>query len=880
LESAIMALPVNKSDLPPMMLRYVEYKERYPDAVLFFQVGDFFELFFDDAVTVARALNLTLTSRDKNNPNPIPMCGIPLSVIDSYVDRLLPLGHSVAIVTQTGSGQGVDRALERFVTPGMRLFSSVASDPTESLISAVAVENEERGASVAYCDPQTGVVSVREAIDVAALPHDLSTLMVREVVVPRSSFDQKIDRRTSWVRRIEAAVGEMSLRFRPEPTVTVSSLPALQGDAEAQFHALSPCSKWAVRQLLAYLDEISLGNLVPVRELRIARDAGHMIIDSATRKNLELVQNAKDGSTVGTLYGFLNSTTSPGGARLLRSWLLHPLCDVDEITVRLSTVRALKQVAGPLRTAMQGLSDIERLTARIQLKLASPRDLVAVRDVLERLPTIRRSIEGVPSSILSQTASSLTVSPALGELLSRALVDNPPHLLTDGGVIREGFSEELDHIRTTRATADAWREQFELRERQSTGISSLKVKSNNVIGFFMEITSAHAAKVPTHYLRRQSTANADRYTTPELKEHEQAIITAVDRQIRKEQELFNELRGNLLPFVEELRTVGSALAVLDVLSTLAVVADRHGLVEPTVVSEPILEITDGRHPVVAELLEGRFVPNSLQFSLPGPSCYLITGPNMGGKSTYLRQAAVITILAQIGSFVPAHSATVGIADRVFARLGASDDLHEGESTFMVEMREAAHILSSATESSLVLIDELGRGTATSDGLSLARAILEQLVQKLHCRTLFATHFHELTALAASTPGVANLSVGSVEDGDRVIFTHEINSGPAPRSYGLEVAKLSGLPAEVIERAYEFLAAEPVGSRSQGSEERSKQIALFERRGEMRENPLFKVLSAKIQDLDPDALTPREALSALYELRSILPPVKKSSAGAL
>ena len=863
---------VRKGDLPPMMQRYVEYKEQYPDAILFFQVGDFFELFYEDAVTVSKALNLTLTSRDKNHVNPTPMCGVPLAVLDSYVDRLLPLGFSVAVVTQTGSGQGVDRALERFVTPGMRLFSSVNSDSAESIIAAVSLEADGRAAAIAYCDPQTGSVLVKDSIEVQHLARELDTLHARECIVPRVVHGERIDRRTSWVRKIESAVGAHSLRFRPEPAATVTSLPGLTAQGTDGFHVLGPCAKRSVRQLLAYLDEISLGNLVPIRSVTVARDSGVVIIDAHTRKNLELVQNTKDGSTTGTLFECINRTATPGGSRQLRNWLLHPLSNREAILDRQAGVTELLSREGTLYRHLSGLSDVERLAARVELGIASPRDLAALRDVLERLPTIKGELQGCSSELLEAVSSGLHAPGELFAKLSSALVDAPPPTLQDGGVIRAGYDRDLDEIRAIRSTADEWRAAFEAEQRAATGVTSLKVKSNNVIGFFIEVPTAHSAKMPAHFQRRQSTANADRFTTPELREHENAVVTAVDRLVRREIVLFNELKDSLRAHATTLRTIARSLAELDALVSIASTSNKLNFVKPEISDEKVLTITQGWHPVVSALLEGRFVPNSVSFASDGPPCFLVTGPNMGGKSTYLRQIALIVILAQIGSYVPAKSAVVGVADKVFARLGASDDLHEGESTFMVEMREAAHILGSATERSLVLIDELGRGTATSDGLALARAILEDLCGRIGCRTLFATHYHELTSLGETGVAIGNLSVGSIEEDTRVIFTHEIQEGPAPRSYGLEVAKLSGLSESVLERAEILLDAEIAHEQSMLSS--GATVVPAPRVRKEKRDPKLDALLSKLRAIDPNELSPRDALLALFDLCSAAQNVKQ------
>jgi DNA mismatch repair protein MutS len=863
-----------KHDLSPMMTRYVEYKERYPDALLFFQVGDFYEVFFDDAVTVARSLNLTLTSRDKNNPNPIHMCGVPLAVIDSYVDRLVLLGFSVAVVSQTGSGQGVERALERFVTPGMRLFNSVNSDTTECLVAAVALDGDGKTACVASIDPQAGVLRIRESVDLGAIGAEISNVMAKEIVLPKTALGEKLDRRTSWIKAIEGRVGENLLRFRAEPTA-IEGASTFEPRARAEFHALSPGAKRAARLLLSYVEEISLGNMVPVREVTLTADSGRLIIDAATRRNLELVQNTKDGTRTGTLFEFLDCAATPGGSRMLRQWLLSPLCDRYAIEQRLEAVNELLLKYGKVRESLSGLSDLERLAARIQLTISSPRDLVAAREILRRIPVIKEIVVAGGPGLLSTLSARLEVPSDPAVLLERALSESPPHQLQDGGVIRDGYDTELDSIRAARANADAWRADFEAREREASGIQSLKVKVNNVIGYFIEVGTAHSARIPSHYKRRQSTANAERFTTPELEQHEDLVVTAVDRQVRREQHLFNEVKSALHAHVEAFRIIAGALSELDVLAALASTAERNGWVAPELVPAPVLEIERGKHPIVESLLDGRFIPNSIHFSTGGASCYVLTGPNMGGKSTYLRQSAIIAVLTHMGSFVPADSARVGLVDRIFARLGAADDLHEGESTFMVEMREAAHIIANATERSLVLIDELGRGTATSDGLSLAQAILEQLVHKIGCRTLFATHYHELTTLAQVGGPIENLSVGSVEEEDRVVFTHEIQAGPAPRSYGIEVAKLSGLPSEIIGRAAELLAS---------SEERKaassgvRQFGLFEASPApapvpvpAKIDPKLKQLQEKVRAIKPDELSPRDALALMYELKTLVIP---------
>jgi len=861
-----------------MMVKYLEYKDRYAEAILFFQVGDFYELFFDDAVTVSRALNLTLTSRDKNHPEPIPMCGVPISVIDSYIDRLVSLGHSVAIVSQRGSPQAgkqiVDRELERIVTPGMRLFSNVDSDQSGSAIVAVALEGGGDVVALAWSEAQSGIIVVEDFVERAHLASRLGLISPKEVVLPRILHGERVDKRLHWVRNIEQMIRSAPLRFRGDANDSSPLTRQRQLSEISGFVELSPLAKRAVRSLVSYIDESTVGHEIVFNRIEILRDQKVVALDAATRRNLELVSNARDNTSFGSLWWYLNDTRTPAGARLLRKWILSPLSSCSEIKERLATVRGFynsQSTIKPIQELLSGVPDLERIAARLELQIASPRDLASLRDAILKFPTICTELKNIEGGVISSLVERLDLPKQLLELLTSALADTPPHTVNEGGIIRPGFSSDLDHLLELRTSGDRWMSDFESQERGSTGISTLKVKQNNVIGYFIEITTTHSAKAPTHYIRRQSTANAERFTTSELRTRETEVFGAISKQYTLEKALFEDLRNTLLKFVSEIRRSAEAVATLDVFVSLAQVALRDDLIEPEVNEGRAIEIVDGRHPVIARHLEGAFVPNGLSFSAEESGCYVITGPNMGGKSTFLRQAAIIIILAQMGSFVPAKSAQIGLVDKVFARIGASDDIHEGDSTFMVEMREAAHILASATDRSLVLIDELGRGTATSDGIALAQSILESLVHTICARTLFATHYHELTSLQDSKGAIKNLSVGSTEEDGQVIFTHAIQNGPAPRSYGIEVAKLSGLSSDVIERAVELLDNQPV---LEANKSNTRQLDLFalskrnkteDRQGAQQIKEL-EAVKVKLLSLDVDGMTPREALSALYELR--------------
>lgn len=894
--------------LPPMLVQYREYKGHYPDCLILFQVGDFYEIFFEDALTVARTLNLTLTSRDKNNPEPVPMCGVPVAVVEGYLQRLVAAGYSAAIISQEGSvpapGKGmVNRSLERIVTPAIKILGNVENAADVDLLAAIYVDTSERGA-LAFSDVQTGRIVVRDDLSLSELCDGVRRITPSELILPLAIDGRRIDRRTGWVRQIEANTAGVMGKFRGETT-------ALRpyGDIGG-YSALSPAAKKAVRLLIGYVDETTVSQRLPFTEVLTATRQDALVIDATTRENLELVRNLKDGSRSGTLYEFMDRTVTAGGSKLLRSRILAPSADLEEISARHAAVRALQrqpQLRTEIAARLKYVTDLERIAARLELVVANPRELAALRDALNLLPIVRAALSGARDTSewprLLQEICDQLVSPAdLGAMLGTSLVDSPPTSLLEGEIIRAGFNAELDDLRALRSKGRSWIAELESSERARTGIQSLKIKYNGVIGFFIEITAANRAKVPEEYVRRQSTANTERFTTPELRSREQEVLGAESKQFALERRLFEEIRQAARRFSAEIRAIAAALSALDLHVALADLAESEALVEPRLSDSLDLEIVDGRHPIVARVLAHQFVPNSLQFRPQACRVVVLTGPNMGGKSTYLRQAALIVVMAQLGSFVPAKSAAIGLVDRIFARLGASDNLREGESTFMVEMREASHIVAQASERSLVLIDEIGRGTATADGLAIARAILEWIVVKVGCRALFATHFHELTQLAACYETVTNLSVGSVERDGEVFFTHQICPGAASGSYGIEVAKLAGLPQPLIDRARELLRETSRGSGRKGTieQEAASQLTIFTSptkpptkpagncRGELQsanDNDLpvrpfsaipddylaLKELEKRIAGLDPNNLTPRAALDWLFALRSTVTP---------
>lgn len=871
-----MTAAVDRSNLPPMLAQYLSYKDQYSDCLLFFQVGDFYELFFEDAVTVSKALNLTLTSRDKNNPNPVPMCGVPVGVVDNYAERLVAQGHSVALVSQAeapGTGKGmVARKLDRIITPGIKILASSAGESGQCTVAALYADTETDGA-VAYADVQTGRVWVKDDLALKTFYAELVKLAPTELVVPRQKDGKRVDRRTPWLRELDAGLRGTVLRFRADNFFERSTrdLGKLSG-----YSALGSTAKKAVKLLLDYVDETTVGLTVPFNSVLVAKDDRLVSIDATTRTNLELVKNSRDGSVQGSLLDYMNLTCTVCGEKLLRQWILAPLCDALAISERLTAVRLAKHehtARGVIRGQLKFITDLERLAARIELGVVSPKELGELRAALVTIPEIKASLAGMAikeSAVISALARTLPEMAELKALLQNALADNPPTFLNEGGIIRRGYNAELDRLAGLKEDGCAWIAQLEARERERTGISSLKIKFNNVFGYYIEITNANKNKTPSDYIRRQTTANGERYTTDELKKYEQDVLGAEEKQIKLERTLFDVLRKELLTFCSEVRTTSAALAELDVLLALAELADLEGLHEPQINDSLDLRIEEGKHPVLAKLLGSDFVPNSLEMkSQKGRTCFVLTGPNMGGKSTYLRQAALIVIMAQVGSFVPAKSAAIGVVDKIFARIGASDNMREGDSTFMVEMKEAAYIVANATERSLILVDELGRGTATSDGLSLAQAILEWITVELKSRTLFATHFHELTELSDLYKNLGNLSVGSVEKGAHLVFTHHICEGAANKSYGLEVARLAGIPRNVLNRASQLFASLEA---QKSAAPAKQQLALFARPVESFAVPAtvavpksyegFRRLATRVRDLDLNSLRPLEAMQML------------------
>ncbi|MFL6415273.1 MAG: DNA mismatch repair protein MutS [Bryobacteraceae bacterium] len=846
----------------PLMRQYVAAKRQAPNALLLFRLGDFYELFFDDAVVAARELEITLTSRNKERGDRVPMCGVPYHAAEGYISRLIQRGFRVAICEQmeeAGPGKKlVRREITRVVTPGTATGSDLLRSHENNYIASVFSRNGRTG--LAHADLSTGEFRATE-IDTAELIPTLESLNVREVI--HAEGESPSARCLETPAEPWHFAGDYAGRLILENFRLLS----LDGCGLGN-RALATSAAGALLQYLRDTQKSALGHLNPPT---FYQRHDSMVIDSASIRNLELVDPLFAGeSREGTLISVLDKTETGMGGRLLRRRILTPSCHLEEIEKRLDTVGELAGktiVRADLRKLLSSVQDLERLLGKITLGSANPRDLLALGRSLAQLPAIREIAGQL------DTADFVREMELVAEVRDRilgAIADQPPVDLADGGTIRSGFHVDLDQLRDISQNSRQYIAAIESRERTRTGISSLKVRFNNVFGFYLEISRANLQHVPADYERKQTLANAERYTTPELKELEEKVLSAEEKMLQLEREIFGELRLFTAGFAAEIKNAAQTVAELDVSAALAQVAAENRYKRPKFTDSGEMRIEAGRHPVVERLLEkesARFIANDLYLHSEGDNIAVITGPNMGGKSTYLRQAALILIMAQAGSFVPGESALLPIVDRVFTRIGAADNLARGRSTFMVEMTEAATILNTATSKSFIVLDEIGRGTSTFDGLALAWAIVEHIHDRIKAKTLFATHYHELTSLADQLSGVGNLHVAVKEADDRILFIRKVEPGAADRSYGIEVARLAGLPLQVIERARSVLLHHEVRQDSvteelsPGDDSAPIQIRLFE--------PVNQGLADRIRSLDINQLRPIDALQILQELQQEL-----------
>jgi DNA mismatch repair protein MutS len=866
------------ADLTPFMRQWTAAKRENPDALLFFRMGDFYELFYDDAVTVSRELQLTLTARDRERSQ--PMCGVPYHAVESYLTRLLRKGYRIAICDQMEdpklTKKIVRREVTRVLTPGTALDNALGQEQNNFLAALFETgPAKEPVCAIALLDVSTGEFRTAEFIGTTARQQAIDEIVKAspsEVLLPASamlpSLFERIPARTRvedwvWTRDFAVPLVERQLNVRTLEGYGLDTHPAAAIAAGAVLHYVRTTQKIEV---------------LHIDSLKFQEHSTCLELDQVTVRNLELVEPLFAGQdSRATLFHTLDQCQTPMGKRLLRATILRPLVDAHALEAR---YEAVGEAHGALlkreevRRAFSGILDLERLLARLSLDSAGPRDVRALAASLGRLPALKIALDALRAELWQALASRLDTLADATALIETTLVPEPPLTLVDGGAIAAGVDQELDELRTISSTGRQSIAAIEERERQRTGISSLKVRYNSVFGYYIEITKANLALAPVDYERKQTLVNAERFTTPELKEYERKILTAHDRSIEIEKRIFVELRKTVLEAAGRIRRSSAVVAEADLLANFAHLAALRRYARPAIVDEPVLEAVAGRHPVIEQWMEdtreGRFIANDLYLNADssnesgsGPSLLLITGPNMGGKSTYLRQAAMLVLLAQMGSFVPAASLRFGLVDRIYTRIGASDNVARGRSTFMVEMTETATILNTATRQSLILLDEMGRGTATFDGLSLAWATVEYLHAETGARTLFATHYHELTMLAEKLPRVRNLRVGVKEAANGIVFLHTIEPGAASKSYGIEVARLAGLPAAVIERAKRVLRQHEKQERQSVQVETADpvQLTIF--------TPLSQRIVDRIEATDVNALTPLQALNLLEELQQEL-----------
>jgi DNA mismatch repair protein MutS len=781
--------------LTPMMAQYQAMRKSLPaDMILFYRLGDFYEMFFDDAKNASPIMNVALTKRGGT-----PMCGVPYHAAQGYIARLLKAGKRVAIAEQTSeavAGKLVSREISRILTPGSIDDFELLDDQRPNYLAAVFRHGKSVG--LACIDHTTGEFTIAEFADIGLLEDELARISPSELLIP--------DHQTAEFGKLTNCLVYEGYTFLPEHATQLLkdhfNVHSLDGFGCAALHAASGAGGAILHYLIHQLRR-PCDHLHPPH---VRESADHVLIDSASQRNLDLVDSRSGKSH--TLLGILDRTATPMGARLLRDWILHPLRDLATLTDRQDVIAALlaePYILSKCRESLKGIRDIERTTSRLSQGSGNARDLQSLCVSLGHVPTLRQDY----SSLLSENVpliARLHDFHDLTELLTAALADEPPSHLRDGGIIRDGWSAELDELRNASRGGKDWIARLQEDERKRTGIDSLKIKFNNVFGYFIEITTSHLAKVPDDYTRKQTMSNAERYITPALKEMENKVLGAEERSKQLEAELFAQLRSQVVTHLPALQETAAAVAEIDVLCSLAEVAQYHRHCRPVLNQENGFFVTNGRHPVLEQTLtDVKFVPNDTELDPETARLQILTGPNMAGKSTYIRQIALIAVMAQIGAYVPAESATLGLVDRIFCRVGASDDLSRGQSTFMVEMSETALILNHATDRSLVILDEIGRGTATFDGLSIAWAVAEHLHDTIGCRTLFATHYHELTDLANTKSAVANYNVAVREWNEEIIFLHKILPGAADKSYGIQVARLAGLPKPVVERAKSILS---------------------------------------------------------------------------
>ncbi|WP_301098817.1 DNA mismatch repair protein MutS [Otariodibacter sp.] len=855
----------------PMMTQYLKIKAENPEILLFYRMGDFYELFYEDAKKAASLLDISLTKRGQSAGEPIPMAGVPYHSVEGYLAKLVALGESVAICEQIGdpaaSKGPVERKVVRIVTPGTVSDEALLPERQDNLVACVY--QEKNTYALATLDMTSGRFLITELSNTALLSAELQRTQPAEILYPEDFAEKAmlehykgLRRRPIWEFELVTAIQLLNRQFGTQ------SLAGFGVEKATVALCAAGC-------LLHYAQETQRTALPHINAIHLSQNSETILLDSATRRNLELTTNLT-GGVENTLASVLDKCVTPMGSRLLKRWIHQPTRDFTKLHNRQKTILALQQNerVEVLQPLLQQVGDMERILARVALRTARPRDLTRLKTALAQLPDITNST-GNLTACLDQMLAKMGDFSELHALLERAIIDNPPQLIRDGGVIAEGYNAELDEWRILSAGATQFLEDLEVREREKTGIDTLKIGFNAVHGYYIQISQGQAHKAPMHYVRRQTLKNAERYIIPELKTYEDKVLKAKGASLALEKQLYDELFDLILPHLAELQLTSLILAELDVLTNLAERAESLGYVMPTFNAKRGINIKGGRHPVVEQVLKDPFIANPVYLDAQR-HLLIVTGPNMGGKSTYMRQIALITLMAYIGSFVPAESAEIGPIDRIFTRIGASDDLASGRSTFMVEMTEMANILHQSTENSLVLVDEIGRGTSTYDGLSLAWACAEWLAKKTQSLTLFATHYFELTSLPNQLKGVANVHLDALEHNDTIAFMHAVQEGAASKSYGLAVAALAGVPKPVIKLAKQKLSQlEQLSQQTNALNEDPQQDWLSENvQNEQTNSPLVmsiepSAVELALQDIDPDGLTPKQALEVLYKLKGLL-----------
>ena len=878
-----------QNQLSPMMQKYMETKAEYPDCILFYRLGDFYEMFFEDAITSSRELELTLTGKMCGLEERAPMCGVPHHAVDTYLNRLVSKGYKVAICEQVEDAKNakglVKREVTRVVTPGTNLNASALDEGKNNYIMSIVYLSDRYGLAIA--DVTTGDFYTTEVDSDRKLLDEISKFAPSEIVCNEAFYVSGVD--------LE------DLRHRLN--IAISSLESWYFDDEMckrtlseHFHAATmeglglkdfPCGVVSSGALLKYLLETQKTDLSHISHIQSYTTGKFMVIDSSTRRNLELVETLREKNKRGSLLWVLDKTKTAMGARTLRSYIEQPLIEKDTIVARQAAIRELNQNAisrEEIREYLNPVYDLERLIGRIIYKTANPRDLIAFKSSLSMLPYIKSLLQDFSSPLLGEIEDELDPLEDLYTLIDDAIIEEPPLAIKEGGIIKDGYREDVDKYRQAKTEGKSWLAELEAKEKEATGIKSLKIRYNKVFGYYLEVTNTFKDMVPEHYMRKQTLTNAERFITPELKELEDMILGAEEKLTSLEYDLFCEIREHIAGEVLRIQKTAKAIAKLDVFASLALVAERNNYVCPKINEKGLLDIKNGRHPVVEKMMNNdMFIANDTYLDVHKNRVSIITGPNMAGKSTYMRQTALIVLMAQIGSFVPASSANIGIVDRIFTRVGASDDLASGQSTFMVEMTEVANILRNATSDSLIILDEIGRGTSTFDGLSIAWSVIEHVCNPriLGAKTLFATHYHELTELEGTLDGVNNYCIAVNEKGDDIVFLRKIIKGGADKSYGIQVAKLAGVPDSVIDRAKEILQELVDNDISIKAKEIAEEIKAKSKQKvrpkkydevDLEQMSLFDTVKNddiidELRDIDISNLTPMDALNTIYRLQN-------------